>query len=47
MFKIGSVGKAIPGVKTRFAEPDDKGEGEICMWGRHIMMVRTLIITDC
>ena len=41
-YKVGSVGRAIPGVKTRFSEPDDKGEGEICMWGRHIMMVSNL-----
>ena len=23
---------------TRFANPDSKGEGEICMWGRNVMM---------
>ena len=38
-YKVGSTGKALPGCKTRFSEQDDKGEGEICMWGRHIMMV--------
>lgn len=37
-YKVGSTGKALPGCKTRFSEQDDKGEGEICMWGRHIMM---------
>ena len=37
-YKLGSVGKVIPGVKNRLANPDDKGEGEICMWGRHTMM---------
>ena len=36
--KLGSCGKVIPGVKNRLANPDDTGEGEVCMWGRHIMM---------
>ena len=45
-YKVGSVGKAMPGCKTRFSEQDDKGEGEICMWGRHIMMVITKKLAD-
>lgn len=36
--KLGSVGKILPGCKNRLADQDDKGEGEICMWGRHVMM---------
>ena len=33
-YKLGSVGPIIPGAKNRLANPDEKGEGEICMWGR-------------
>lgn len=36
--KVGSVGKIFPGAKNRLANQDDKGEGEVCMWGRHVMM---------
>jgi long-chain-fatty-acid--CoA ligase ACSBG len=36
--KVGSVGKILPGCKNRLANPDEKGEGEVCMWGRHVMM---------
>ncbi len=24
--------------ESRFSEPDEKGVGEICMWGRNVMM---------
>ena len=37
-FKLGSVGKTLSGHKTRISDPDSKGEGEILMWGRNIMM---------
>jgi len=37
-YKMGSCGPVIPGAKNRLSEPDSKGEGEVCMWGRHIMM---------
>ena len=36
--KLGSVGKTLPGLKTRISDPDSKGEGEVLMWGRNIMM---------
>lgn len=36
--KLGSTGRLLPGCKNRLAEPDEKGQGEICMWGRHVMM---------
>ena len=37
-YKMYSVGKVIPGAENRLSEPDAKGEGEVCMWGRHCMM---------
>ena len=37
-YKMYSVGKILPGCENRLAEPDAKGEGEVCMWGRHCMM---------
>ncbi len=37
-YKLGSVGKIFPGAKNRLANPDNNGEGEVCMWGRHVMM---------
>lgn len=36
--KMGSVGQTMPGVETKIDRPDAKGEGEICMRGRHIFM---------
>ena len=35
---IGSVGKTLPGCKTRLANKDADGNGEVCMWGRNVMM---------
>jgi len=35
--KPGSVGKPIPGVKIRIANPDDKGIGEVQARGRNVM----------
>ena len=37
-WKIGTVGPLLSGCKNRLADPDEKGEGEVCMWGRHVMM---------
>ena len=36
--KIGCVGKTITGSETKIKNPDDQGNGEICMRGRNIMM---------
>lgn len=36
--KMGSVGRSMPGVETWIAQPDEKGQGEICMRGRHVFM---------
>lgn len=38
IFRLGSVGRTIPGLKTKLDNPDSNGEGEICMYGRHIFM---------
>ena len=35
---IGSVGPTLDGMKTRIADPDPDGNGEIVMYGRNIMM---------
>jgi len=37
-FRYGSVGKTINGCHTKLLNPDDEGNGEICMGGRHISM---------
>ncbi|CAD1476724.1 unnamed protein product, partial [Heterotrigona itama] len=37
-FKLGSVGRTIPLFETKVNNPDNNGEGEICMYGRHIFM---------
>lgn len=37
-FKLGSVGRTIYGFKTKVNNPDSNGEGEICMYGRHVFM---------
>ncbi|OQV22651.1 Long-chain-fatty-acid--CoA ligase ACSBG2 [Hypsibius exemplaris] len=36
--KIGSAGKEFPGVTTKIEKPDGEGNGEICMYGRHVFM---------
>ncbi len=36
--RLYSVGKTIPGTKSRLSEPNAEGEGEFCMWGRNVMM---------
>ena len=35
---LGSVGPTLDGMKTRIADPDPDGNGEIVMFGRNIMM---------
>jgi len=37
-FKLGSVGKDMTGVETKIDNPDKDGNGEICMYGRHVFM---------
>jgi len=36
--KIGTVGRSLPGVVTRLDRKNKDGEGEICIWGRHVFM---------
>ena len=36
--KLGSVGPTLPGCQTKLANTDVDGSGEICMWGRNLMM---------
>ena len=36
--RIMSVGPTMPGVKTKLHNVNSEGDGEICMWGRNIMM---------
>ena len=36
--RLGSVGIPIPGCKIQIHNPNENGEGEICMWGRNAMM---------
>lgn len=37
MNKFGTVGIAVPGVQLRIHEPDEHGEGEICVQGPNVM----------
>ncbi|XP_063869884.1 long-chain-fatty-acid--CoA ligase ACSBG2-like isoform X4 [Scylla paramamosain] len=37
-FKIGSVGRTVPGCYTKLDKPDMEGNGEVCMGGRHVSM---------
>lgn len=37
-FRLTSVGREIPGCKTKLQNPDEEGNGEICLWGRHVFM---------
>ncbi|XP_061172776.1 long-chain-fatty-acid--CoA ligase ACSBG2-like isoform X1 [Saccostrea echinata] len=37
-FRTCSVGTELPGVKTKLADIDQEGNGEICMYGRHVFM---------
>ncbi|XP_033749841.1 long-chain-fatty-acid--CoA ligase ACSBG2-like isoform X2 [Pecten maximus] len=41
-FRIGSVGRDIPGVTTKLMEaetPEKDGSGEVCMWGRNVLLL--------
>ncbi|XP_058801294.1 long-chain-fatty-acid--CoA ligase ACSBG2-like [Phymastichus coffea] len=37
-FRLGSIGRTLPGFATKLDNMDDRGEGEICMNGRHVFM---------
>lgn len=37
-FKLEGVGKTLPGAMTKILEPDEEGNGEICLKGRHVFM---------
>ncbi|KAI5708124.1 hypothetical protein M8J77_016743 [Diaphorina citri] len=37
-FKLDGVGRTIPGTQTKIVDPDEEGNGEICLKGRHIFM---------
>lgn len=37
-FRLGSVGRVLPGFLTKLDNMDSTGEGEICMGGRHVFM---------
>ncbi|XP_046814921.1 very long-chain-fatty-acid--CoA ligase bubblegum isoform X1 [Vespa crabro] len=37
-YRLSSVGSVLPGFRTRLDNPNETGEGEICMYGRHIFM---------
>lgn len=36
--RLGCVGTTLPGFRTKLDNPDDTGEGEVCMHGRHVFM---------
>lgn len=38
MFRLETAGQAIAGTDLKIDNPDENGEGEICMRGRNIMM---------
>lgn len=37
-FKINSVGAELTGAMTKLDKADKDGEGEVCMFGRHVFM---------
>lgn len=37
-FRLTSCGREMSGCKTKLLNPDDEGNGEICLWGRHVFM---------
>ncbi|KRT79624.1 AMP-binding protein, partial [Oryctes borbonicus] len=37
-FGFDTIGPTIPGMQTKIHEPDKDGNGEICMFGRHVFM---------
>ena len=38
MICLPSVGKVMPGCRTKLDNPDKDGNGELCFWGRHVFM---------
>ena len=36
--KLNRAGPAMPGIKIRIYDPDESGEGEICVRGRNVFM---------
>ncbi|XP_049537701.1 very long-chain-fatty-acid--CoA ligase bubblegum [Anopheles darlingi] len=37
-YNFDTIGKALAGCETKIDKPDERGHGEICMRGRHILM---------
>jgi len=37
-YRAGSIGRTLPGVKVRIDNPDENGEGEICVQGDIVML---------
>jgi len=37
-YRLGTVGQEVPGFFTKLDNPDQDGNGEICMAGRHVFM---------
>lgn len=37
-FKLEGVGRTMPGTQTKIVDPDEEGNGEICLRGRHVFM---------
>ncbi|XP_055594890.1 very long-chain-fatty-acid--CoA ligase bubblegum-like [Uranotaenia lowii] len=37
-YNFATIGKSLGGVETKIDKPDERGHGEICMRGRHILM---------
>ncbi|XP_050314839.1 very long-chain-fatty-acid--CoA ligase bubblegum isoform X2 [Anthonomus grandis grandis] len=35
---LSSIGMTIPGLKTKIHNPEPDGQGELCMYGRHVFM---------
>lgn len=35
---LDSIGMTIPGLKSKIVNPDADGQGELCMYGRHVFM---------
>ncbi|KAI4494503.1 hypothetical protein M0802_008824 [Mischocyttarus mexicanus] len=37
-YSLSSVGTVLPGFRTKLENPNETGEGEVCMHGRHVFM---------
>lgn len=37
-YNFATIGKSLGGCETKIDKPDERGHGEICMRGRHILM---------